>query len=37
VFFTTLIQEADPQVAVEHVEAITEPACCAFLVRPVPA
>ena len=32
VFFTTLIREADTQVAVEHVEASTEPACCAFLV-----
>ena len=37
VFFTTLIREADAQVAVEHAEATSEPACCAFLVRPSPA
>lgn len=36
-FFTTLIHEVDSQVAVEHVEAPTEPACCAFLVKPARA
>lgn len=37
VFFTTLLREAHAQVAVEHADATTEPACCAFLVKPTRA
>jgi len=34
VFFGTLIREAGTQMTVAHVEAASEPACCAFLAKP---
>jgi predicted ArsR family transcriptional regulator len=37
VFFGALIREACPQATVEHAPAPSEPACCAFVVKPAKA
>jgi predicted ArsR family transcriptional regulator len=37
VFFGALIREACPHATVEHAPAPSEPACCAFVVKPATA
>jgi predicted ArsR family transcriptional regulator len=37
VFFGALIREACPQATVEHSAGPSEPACCAFVVKPAKA